>query len=261
MAAQGKQTGPRTPEGIAAATKNLEGHPTPEEARRTRFNGLKHGLFARTARYFPARPGRYPHCNNCDIDWGHCATQPACIKRTELFLKHHIAFETGDPTMLMQLRADLQANVQAIIDDMVLAIIGEGVQLKTPAWYYDKEGCFHLAEYREGERGRPGDEDYTEGERRLIYEINAHPLLKILSDFIAKNALSLADMNMTPRAQEQEETLRGTLDAQRQTQDDMLTFQQRQTAALEAMTAAIERSRQKLARDPVLIEHGEIDGD
>ncbi|WP_197481051.1 hypothetical protein, partial [Eikenella sp. NML01-A-086] len=44
-------TGPKTPEGKAAVRKNLEGHPTPEETRRTRFNALKHGMNARTATY------------------------------------------------------------------------------------------------------------------------------------------------------------------------------------------------------------------
>ena len=42
-------TGPKTPEGKAAVRENLRGHPTPEEALRTRFNGMKHGLNARTA--------------------------------------------------------------------------------------------------------------------------------------------------------------------------------------------------------------------
>lgn len=49
-------TGPRTPEGKAASAKNLEGHPTPEEALRTRFNAMKHGMAAKVATYFPAKP-------------------------------------------------------------------------------------------------------------------------------------------------------------------------------------------------------------
>lgn len=47
-------TGPRTAEGKAATARNLEGHPTPEEALRTRFNAMKHGLCAQEATYFPA---------------------------------------------------------------------------------------------------------------------------------------------------------------------------------------------------------------
>ena len=42
-------TGPKTPEGVAAVTANLEGHPTPHEALRTRFNAMKHGILSRLA--------------------------------------------------------------------------------------------------------------------------------------------------------------------------------------------------------------------
>ncbi|UGA37566.1 zinc ribbon domain-containing protein [Chromobacterium haemolyticum] len=55
-----KATGPKTAAGKAASARNLEGHPTAEEALRTRFNALKHGMTAETAQYFPARPGQVP---------------------------------------------------------------------------------------------------------------------------------------------------------------------------------------------------------
>ncbi len=70
----------------------------------------------------------------------------ACLKRTELLLKHQIAFETGDPGLLVDLRAQLHANVQALIDDMILAMAQDGVRLKNPEWYYDKDGVFHWAQ-------------------------------------------------------------------------------------------------------------------
>jgi hypothetical protein len=59
---------PVTAEGKAAAAKNLEGHPTPQESRLTRFNAMKHGMEARTATYFPAKPGKYAFCEGCDVD-------------------------------------------------------------------------------------------------------------------------------------------------------------------------------------------------
>jgi hypothetical protein len=240
-------TGPRSPEGKAIAAKNLAGHPTPEEALRTRFNAMKHGLAARTATYFPAKPGGYPHCESCDVDWGYCIQQPACLRRTELFMRHHIAFETRDPGLLMELRADLQANVQAIIDDIILAIIADGVRLKTPAWYYDKEGCFHLAEYTD-----------SEGERRMIHEINAHPLLKILGELVAKNNLTLGDMGMTPKVQDEQDTLRGHLEDQGQARAGLLEFQRRQAEATEALRDLVSRSyRREL---PVTVDQDGEDG-
>ncbi|MFZ5658749.1 MAG: hypothetical protein ACOY5C_02705 [Pseudomonadota bacterium] len=240
-----KATGPRTAEGKARTAANLEGHPTPEEAQRTRFNAMKHGLFAEVATYYPAKPGKYPHCSGCEYLESVCQEQVACLKRTELFMKHHIAFETKDPSLLNRLRANLHANVQAIIDDIILAIISEGVQLKTPQWYYDKEGALHLAEYTD-----------SEGERRLIHEINAHPLLKTLGDFLAKNNLSLADMGMTPKGQDDTAIEMGNLQRQSQDRETMDQYQQRQTKALEDLRGMIERSREKIGRDPILIEHG-----
>ena len=43
LKAHANATGPRTEAGEGAAAANLEGHPTLEEAKRTRFNGMKHG--------------------------------------------------------------------------------------------------------------------------------------------------------------------------------------------------------------------------
>ncbi|WP_230368792.1 hypothetical protein [Paludibacterium denitrificans] len=57
-------TGPRTPAGKASTAKNLDGHPTPEEALRTRFNAMKHGMSAETAQYFPCQAGQIPSLPN-----------------------------------------------------------------------------------------------------------------------------------------------------------------------------------------------------
>ena len=89
-------TGPKTETGKAATAANLEGHPTPDEALRTRFNGMKHGLYARVATYFPAKPDGYAFCAGCDVDRVWCGNQPACTRQTEIFLRHHAAFEQRD---------------------------------------------------------------------------------------------------------------------------------------------------------------------
>lgn len=231
MAAAAHQTGPRTAEGKAAVAANLAGHPTEAEARLTRFNAMKHGLFARTATYYPAKPGKYPHCEGCEYRDNVCWEQTACLKRTELFLRHHIAFDQQDPKLLQGLRADLQANVQAIIDDIIHAIIAEGVQLKTPAWFYDKEGRFHLAEYRD-----------TEDERRLIYEINAHPLLKVLTEMLARNNMALGDLGMTPKVQDETEQLRGFLGDQAAERENEATYRQQALQNQQKLLALLKDS-------------------
>jgi hypothetical protein len=85
LKAWASSTGPRTDEGKAASAANLEGHPTKEEAQRTRFNAMKHGLAAGAATYFPAKPDGYAFCVTWDVDRVFCQSQPACVKKTELF--------------------------------------------------------------------------------------------------------------------------------------------------------------------------------
>lgn len=245
-------TGPTTPEGKANSAANLAGHPTPEEAQRTRFNALKHGLNARTATYWPARPGGYAQCNSCELLDNGCEIGRPCEKKTELFLRHHIAFDTGDPKLLGELRADLHANLTAIINDLILSVIGRGAELRTPEWYYDKEGGFHLASYT----------DPTTGAKTQLYKIEIHPAIKVIKELVVALGLDLNSQGMTPKVQDDNDVLRGNLATAEQSQGALLEFQQRQTKALEGLGAMIQRSRDATKRDPILIEHqqNETDG-
>ena len=244
-------TGPKTAEGKAATAKNLDGHPTPEEAKRTRFNAMKHGLNARVAQYFPAKPDRYAACETCDIDRVFCASQPACQKQTQLFMLHQAAFEQRDPKYLIPIYADMQAGITAIMQQILQTILKEGVSLRTPAWAVDKDGNVVIAEY----------EDLATGQRRTIYDVKAHPLLRSLQDFLSKNGMSLADMGMTPRVIEQEEAALGKLAQDGETQQSLLEYSQRQAAALENLADLARRANAKKMQDPVLIEYQQQNGD
>jgi len=245
-------TGPKTADGIAAVTANLDGHPTPEESRLSRFNAMKHGLYARTATYFPAKPGKYARCDGCEHAASQACLAPprACLKRHELMLRHQIAFETQDPHLLTLNRSDTQAALQGLIDDMILAIAQDGgPRIQEVVWYHDKEGGFHLARWI--------DDD---GNERQIHEIKAHPLLKPLMEFISKNAMTLADLEMTPKAKDDQAAMEGFLDRQGEQQETLLEYQERQAKALEHVKGLIERGQRRLASDPILIEHGEAGG-
>lgn len=219
---------------------------------KTRFNALKHGMRGRVATYYPARPGHYPECKTCDLFANGCSHEmAACQKKLELFFRHHIAFESKDPTQLMDMYADIHASVVSIINSIILDITQRGVTLVTPQWYYDKDGDFHLAEYS----------DRDTGQQMLIHEVNAHPLLRVLKDLISANSLSLADMGMTPRSQEEKDIIDGHLDDQGRDRQSMLEFEERQAQALEGLREMIERSQSNLRHDPVLIEHGEAQQD
>ena len=243
-----QSTGPKTAEGRARVTANLAGHPTPEEAQRTRFNAVQNGLYSRVATYFPAKPGKYPQCEGCEYLNNGCEVQIACLKRTELFMKHQIAFETKDPALLTLMAADMQAGIRGLIDDMILTVIGDGVRLRAPKGSLDKDGNFRLHQFM--------DDD---GQFRPIEEYSAHPLLKVLGDFLQKNAMSLSDYAMTPKAQDDKDVIEGYLDGASQDRESLLEYQGKTADALQHLRELVARGQQRAARDPVLIEYQQGD--
>jgi hypothetical protein len=240
-----KSTGPKTIEGKAASAANLEGHPTPEESFRTRFNGMKHGASAKTAMYFPAKPGKYAFCNSCDIPHDYCRAQPACIKRTELVMRHLVAYQNGEPRLLRDLNAVQQANLRALFDDMLISVVSDGVALKTPAYSFDKDGGFNLARYY----------DEKKGEEVQIMDVKAHPLLKPLFDLMSKNNMTLADDSMTNKVQDEQDINMGQLGKEQQEKEDASAFRLAQQNQLENLQDLIAQSREKIKADPILAEY------
>ncbi|WP_374349596.1 hypothetical protein [Chitinimonas sp.] len=237
-------TGPKTAAGKAAVAANVAGHPTPEEALRTRFNAMKTGLHAKTATYFPAKPDGYAHCKTCDVDRGYCAEQPACVMQTRLFMTVHAAFEQRNPKMLTSLFAGMQAATVAVVQQMLQIILADGVKVETPQWYTDKEGVLHIANYV--------DQD---GQHRILKEISAHPLLKPLGEFLTRNNMSLADLAMTPRVVEEAEESMGRLKQDSAAQESLSDFAKRQAVAVESLRGLMEQARANKSRDPIVIEH------
>lgn len=251
LKAHSHATGPVTEAGKARSAANLAGHPTPEEAQLTRFNALKTGTAARVATFWPAKPGRYAICEDCDhlIDQA-CVPWGGCLKRAELFMRFHLAFESGDHRPLQELMSTTHAGIHALIQEMILTIAKDGgPRLKQPEWFYDKDGGFHLAKYVDEETG----------EKVQLHKLQEHPLLKRLMEYIAKNHTTLQDMELTPKQQTEESMLKGHLEGQEQARENALAFQERQQRALEALESQIARSRERLFRDPVLIEHQQQD--
>lgn len=240
-------TGPRTPEGIAATARNLEGHPTPEESLRTRFNGMKHGLSARTATYFPAKPDGYAFCSTCDVDRPWCREQPACVKQTQHFLLHHAAFEQRNPKHLMGIYADFHAALMATVSECLRRIIGDGVTVATPRTYVDKDGNCLVVEYLD-----------EAGNQHVVHDVVAHPLFKPVSELITRVGIDLANLGMTMRQVPEEDTAQGKLTDDREAAS---VLQERQVKALEDLRGLMGRASQAASRDPVLIEYQQQMGD
>jgi len=110
-----------------------------------------------------------------------------------------------------------------------------------PDWYVDKDGRLQIARYHDGENDK------------VISQIYAHPLLKPLIDLLQKNNLSLADMEMTPKVQEEHDLIRGHLEESRGT--SALEYQQQQNEILDRLEGYIQRSQERKNTDPILIEY------
>lgn len=245
-------TGPRTALGKAATAQNLAGHPTPEEALRTRFNAMKHGLTAQVAQYFPARPDKYPACSQCEVDRDFCAAQPACVKQTELFMLHHAAFEQKDPKVLQPIFANMQASITALVQQIIQTIIADGVKLEAPAWAINnKTGDIVIGEYVD-----------AEGNMRTIMEVKAHPLIKSLQEFLSRNNMALSDLGMTPKMIEKEdEGVSGRFGSADETRTlDMDEYMRQQAESMSKLRELTERARLKKETDPVLLEYRNQNG-
>lgn len=242
-------TGPRTEAGKAAAAANLDGHPTPEESLRTRFNAMKHGLAAKTATYFPAKPDGYAFCAGCSVDREWCSGQPACTKQTQLFMMHHAAFEQRKPEHLRGVYADLQAALFSVVQQILQTIIADGVKIEAPQYYTNKDGDLIVAQYVD-----------ESGTLRTIKDIQAHPLFKPLGELLSRNNLSLADMGMSQKVIDDEEQEFGRLQSQQQAREDLTLYAQRQAKALEDLRVLMDRANANRERDPVLIEYNQQNG-
>lgn len=250
MKAHQASTGPKTAEGLKAVGANLAGHPTPEATLRTRFNAMKHGMHARTATYFPAKPGRYNFCQQCDVDRVWCGQQAACVKQTEIFMLHHAAFEARDPKILSRLHSDLQAGLTATLQMLLQQALGDGVILRTPKVVLDKDGNSTTLTYLDGN-----------GVRQYIYELQAHPALKVITEFVSRLGLSMTDLGMTVRAADLEaESLPGRLSMDAQTQEALSSFGERMAATMAAARDMLAKSAQLTRDDPVLVAHEANEG-
>ena len=250
MKAHQASTGPRTAEGLAKVGKNLEGHPNAEAVQRTRFNAMKHGMAAKTATYFPARPDKYAFCEKCDVDRTWCAGQAACVKQTEIFMLHHAAFESRNPRVLAGLHADLQSGLTAMLQMLMQDVLGRGVMVRQPKVELDREGNSQTLSYLD-----------EQGKRQNIYDLHAHPGLKAISDLVSRLGLSMTDLGMTVRAADPDEgDAGGTLKLDEKTKDTLEDFNVRMLDVMTGARDMLARAAAATKADPVLVAHEAREG-
>lgn len=244
-------TGPKTPEGLAAVRKNLEGHPNAEAVLRTRFNAMKHGMAAKTATYFPARPDGYSFCERCDEDRKWCAQQAACVRQTQIFMLHHAAFEQRNPRVLAGIHADLQAGLTAMLQMLMQQVLGEGVVITQPRVELDRDGNSQTLSYLA-----------EDGTRKYIYDRQAHPALKAISDFVSRLGLSMGDLGMTVRAAgtDEGEEGQGVLRLDDQTRETLSDFNQRMLGVMGKARDMLAAANEATRTDPVLVAHEAREG-
>ena len=158
-------------------------------------------------------------------------------------MRHLIAVSSGNPDHLKEMHALQQANMAALFDDMLLAILGDGVALRNPAYSFDKDGGFHMARYVE------------EGETRTIEEVKAHPLLKPLLEMLSKNNMTLADLNMTQKIQVDQGIQQGQLQQDEEEKESVLDYQRKMQNDMSSLKGMIARSQKRLNSDSILLEH------
>lgn len=201
----------------------------PKNTDLSRFNAITHGLTAKVAQYHPARPGSYGVCENCEWLNNGCGenNNRHCLKRTEIYMRHRLANHEGDITALKDIFADTQAGAQIILENMMLAIMQDGVRLEAPQTFTDKVSG----------KVKPVDYIDSKGQLKTIVELKAHPLLKPFIEMLSKNNLSLADMMLTQKQQGEDATLKGFLEDESENREEARKrqelFERRQSKLLE----------------------------
>lgn len=243
-------TGPKSAEGIAKVSANIAGHPTAEESLRIRFNAMKHGLNARTATYFPAKPDKYEFCKRCDVDRLWCSDQPACVKQTEIFMLHHAAHEQRDPRVLRGIHADLQAALTATLQMCLQAVLADGVVIKTPRVELCKDGYPVAITYLD-----------DSGNKHQIYDYASNPAFKPIADLVTRLGLSTSDLGMTVKAADAEEDANaGRLSLDQGSQEALSDFSRRMVETMNGARDMLQQAHRATLADPVLVEHEAREG-
>ena len=139
----------------------------------------------------------------------------------------------------------------ATLQMCIQEVLGLGVLIKAPKVELDREG-------------NPVTLTYTaeDGSKRYIYNYTSNPAFKPLTELISRLGLSMNDLGMTVRANDDEdEKGMGLLKLDEQDKETLSAFGQRMLQATENARGLIEQAQRATKADPVLVEHQARGGD
>ncbi len=169
---------------------NATGPRTEKGKERVARNGIKHGLYSNPNHLlYPAKPGQYKECENCPQ--GHlCKNKEItyCVIKTELLLKFHYAYKTGDVNCLKEFAGMTQAKTMMALNEMYHSVQSMGVIQMAPKFSSNGEMLF--------------DEN---GE--VVKVISAHPLLAHIPTYINTLGFSADQQQMSPAKQTEKDEL------------------------------------------------------
>lgn len=234
-------TGTKSPD---ISAQNL---PPPDDPRR-KFNALKSGLYAKKAKYFPAKVGRYPECDGCEHSH-ECETIGVCLQISKVKMMVAQAFDSKDPAFLQPLFQDIQADVFVLLQRLIGQALRDGAILTSPVWHGMKEGYTMV-------KGL----DPETGEEKQLYQRELHPAIRAIAELLQKNGLSLADLQLTPKTAAEHSAQMGHLRGAADERQSLNEFRQKKLEQNENFLGLLRRAPAQRDKDPFFMEHQEEAG-
>ena len=162
--AQGKQTGPKN-------------------TKRSSANAMKHGLYSKIHRWFPAKKDKYSECEGCPYH-EKCNVDEWCWLRNKIYNEMQIAFESGDTEAIRKYIAQDQTKLIFIRTMVMNEILKRGGMF--PTFMQDSMGQLV----------------YDKKEKPVINGYSPNPLLGYVDKLINVGNAKMEDYLMTPKTRE-----------------------------------------------------------
>jgi len=112
---------------LVDAWRSGKGGPKTQKGKaRSAINSITHGKYSHTA-YYPAKPGKYPECENCPYREICEKEKKICYKRNEKILKYVYALEYGDMSPISEEAGVKLAKLDILMDQIYHEIMEEGL--------------------------------------------------------------------------------------------------------------------------------------